>query len=231
MLSTLQQIMEQALQRLAHPAVQFLPPLIAGLLILLGAFLIARLLRWLLASTIKLAGLDRFLVQSGLASLLGFSGRIRASRLVAGAAYWITLAIGLLTALNAFDTSLTSRMVETVILLFPKIVTAAVILLVGLWLGQYLGRSMLVWACNEGVPYPRRLAGGVRMLIVFIAVVVAADYLEFARSVFLAAFLIVVGGAVLAASIAAGLGAHTAIRRRLETQPEVEHEKTLWNHL
>jgi hypothetical protein len=110
-------------------------------------------------------------------------------------------------------------------------VTAAVILLIGLWLGQYLGRSMLVWSCNEGVPYPRRLAAGVRIFVVFIAVVVAADHLDFARSVFLAAFLILVGGAVLAGAIAAGLGAHTAIRRRLEAQPEVEHEKSLWNHL
>jgi hypothetical protein len=70
-------------------------------------------------------------------------------------------------------------------------------------------------------------------LIVFVAVVVAADHLNFARTVFLAAFLLVVGGLVLAGSIALGLSAHEALKRRLA---EPAHsgdgeEKSLWNHL
>ena len=96
-------------------------------------------------------------------------------------------------------------MTETLVLLFPKLVTATVILLAGAWLGQYLGRSALVWAVNEEVPFARRIATGVRVAILFVAVVVAADQLNFARNVFLSAFLIVAGGAVLTISLILGL--------------------------
>jgi hypothetical protein len=109
-----------------------------------------------------------------------------------------------------------------------------VILLGGVWLGQYLGRSMLVWAVNENIPGARRLAVLVRIVVMFVAVVVAADQLDFARSVFLAAFIILVGGGVLTASLAIGLSG-SGLRRFLGTQKEEtvqdSSERSLWNHL
>lgn len=233
MIATLRQIMENALERLLLITNTYLPPLLAGLIILLGAYLIARALRWLLIRMIKAASVDRFLAQSGLSSMLARSGRFRTARLVAETAYWAILLIGFLTALSVFNTALTSRMVEGVVFLFPKIVTAGVILLLGAWLGQYLGRSALVWAVNEDIPYARRLAAAVRILVVFVSVVVAADHLNFARGVFLAAFVLLVGGVALALSIALGIGAHGAFERYLEKSRSVEHreEKSLWNHL
>jgi hypothetical protein len=73
----------------------------------------------------------------------------------------------------------------------------------------------------------------VRVLILFIAVVVAADQLDFARSVFLAAFIIFVGGAVLAASLSIGLG-RGGLQRFLEEKRErtgEPGERSLWSHL
>jgi hypothetical protein len=108
-------------------------------------------------------------------------------------------------------------------------------LLGGAWLSRYLGRSMLVWAVNEGLAEPRRLAGGVRVIVMFVAVVAAADYLNFARAVFLAAFIIVVGGAVITTSLAVGLGASGSVRRfllRLKSRQSIEESnRPLWSHL
>ena len=117
--------------------------------------------------------------------------------------------------------------------LLPKLLIAGLILLGGAWLGQYLGRGMLVWAVNENVPSPRRLAAAVRIVIMFVAVVVAADQLDFARSVFLAAFIILVGGAVLAVSLAIGLN-RGAVPRFLDERRsphEDAEERSLWSHL
>lgn len=231
MIATLQQILHRALERLAYPILTVLPALIAGLLIFLAAFLLASLVRWALTRIIKAAAFDRFLAQSGVSSLLGRSGRLRAAGLVAGAAYWIILLAGALTAVSAFDNALSSSIIQAVVLLFPKLVTAGMILLAGAWLAQYLGRSVLVWTCNEGIPYPRRIASGVRILILFVSVVVAADHLDFARNVFLAAFILLVGGAVLALSIAAGLAVHAALLGRLGHSAGQDSETSLWNHL
>jgi hypothetical protein len=162
------------------------------------------------------------------------AGRVRATRLGAEGVYWCLLLAGSLLVLRVFETDITTQAIQKLVFLMPKIVVAGLILLAGIALGQYLGRSMLVWAVNEDFPFPRRLATVVRIVIMFVAVVVAADQLEFARDVFLAAFIILVGGGMLTVSLAVGLGAGRGFRRYFEEKgqkTEETSERSLWNHL
>jgi len=233
MIETLKKVLEGALERLHYQITTYLPSLLAALTLVLGAYLSALLARWLIYKIFKGMAIDKFLRRSGVAFLVDPSGRLRATRLVAETVYWLILLSGVLLGLNVFGTDLTTRIVQSFVFLLPKLFVAGLILLGGTWLSQYLGRSMLVWAVNENFPSPRRLAVVVRILIVFVAVVVAADQLNFARSVFLAAFVILVGGAVLAASLAVGLG-RGGVRRFFEERREHvgdPEERSLWNHL
>ncbi len=230
MVETLRQILEGAVERL-HQQVATL----AAIILLAGAYLLALGARWLLYRVFKGMAMDKFLRQSGVAFLLDRSGRLRAQRLVAESVYWAILLAGLLIAISAFNTDLTTRLVQGFVLLLPKLFVAGLILLGGAWLSQYLGRSLLVWAVNENLPSPRRLAAGLRIIIMFVAVVVAADQLSFARNVFLAAFIILVGGAVLAISLAVGIAGSQGLRRLIEERREQaqpsEGERSLWSHL
>ncbi len=234
MIPVFEEILEKTIARLSHNLTTYLPPLIVAIFILLVTFAVAKLVRWVILRAVKAITLDKFLRDSGLTSIFDRSGQVRAATLVAGIAYWAIVATGLLTALDTFDTSLTSQMVQATVFSIPKLVTAGLILLAGFWLAQYLGRSALLWAVNEGMPFARRIAMGVRVVIVFVAVVVAADALNFARSVFFAAFVILVGGATFALSLALGVGLRPSIERRLrEREPErvPEPERSVWSHL
>lgn len=235
MISTLQAVLHNSLDRLSGLLATWIPPLFAGLIIMLIAWVAALLAHWLLVRIFKGMAADRFLRKSGIAAVLTRTGELRAASLVARAAFWGILLLGFLVALSAFNSQVTSRISETLVFLLPKIVTAALIILGGLWLGQYLSRSALVWAVNENLPGPRRIAAAVHALIVFVAVVVAADHLDFGRSVFLAAFLLVVGGAVLAASLAVGLAGKETLQRYLQSRQPVERAesagRSIWNHL
>jgi hypothetical protein len=233
MIETLRKVLEGALERLHHHVTTYLPSLLAALTLVLGAYLTAVVVRWVIYRIFKGLSMDKFLRQSGIAFMVDSSGRLRATRLVAETAYWGILLSGVLVGVNVFGTDLTTQIIQSFVFLFPKLVVAGLILLGGAWLGQYLGRSMLVWAVNENFPSPRRLSAVVRILIMFVAVVVAADQLNFARSVFLAAFIIFVGGAVLAASLAIGLG-RGGLQRFLEEEREQTREageRSLWSHL
>jgi hypothetical protein len=234
MVQTLQKVLESMLDRLYKYVTIYLPSLLAAVILFLGAYVVAVVARWLLYRIFKGPAIDKFLRQSGLAFMLDPSGRLRATRLVAETVYWCFLLSGFLLGLSVFDTDITTQITQNLIFLMPKLVVAGVILLGGVWLGQYLGRSMLVWAVNENIPGARRLAVLVRIVVMFVAVVVAADQLDFARSVFLAAFIILVGGGVLTASLAIGLSG-SGLRRFLGTQKEEtvqdSSERSLWNHL
>ena len=234
MIDTLRRVLEDTLERLSDQLMLYLPGFLAGLTILFVAYWIARITRWLLNRIFKGIAFDRFLRQTGISGMLNHSGRFRATRFVAGTAYWGILLLGLLTGFSAFNTQLTSRIIESVVLLLPRMIIAALIILAGIWLGQFLGRGTLVWAVNEGIPSPRRWAAAVRVSLVFIAVVVAADQLNFARNVFLAAFVLVMGGLVLAVSLALGLGSREIVRHYFqETDPPSEGslERSLRDHL
>src|SRR5437762_810248 len=234
MLETLRKILQGVLQRLDTYATTVLPSLLAALVLVLAAWAIAACARWLLYRLFKGPTIDRFLRTSGLAFMLDPRGRLRATRLVAETVYWCILLSGLLLGLSAFDSQLTTLIIQRLVLLLPKLVVAGVILLAGFWLSQYLGRTTVVWAVNEGMPSPRRLATAVRVVIMFVAVVVAANQLDFASSVFLAAFIIFVGGAVLTVSVAAGIAASDRFRRYFEdrsARAEESQERSLWTHL
>lgn len=234
MITSLQQVLKRALELLSSLIGTYLPPLLAGLTILLAAWGVAVFTRWVLTRIFRGVAVDRFLRQSGIASLLSRSGRLRATPLVAATVYWAILLIGLLTALSAFDSRLTSRMIEGIVLLFPKLLIAVVILVAGLWLAQYLSRSTLVWAFNEGLPWPRRLAAAVRVVIVLAAVAIAADQLDFGRNVLLAAFVMLAGGVALAAGLALGLGGRDVVRHCFEDKEahsQEQGDQSLWHHL
>lgn len=205
-----------------------------AVVILLVAYLLARVVRWLILRVVKGISLDRFFQESGLSSMLDRSGRMRGASVVAGAAYWAILGVGLLAALDVFDTKLTSQIIESTVFLFPKLLAVGAILVAGFWLGQYLGRGVLAWAVNENVPFSRHLAAVVRIAVGCVTVVVAADVLNFARQVFFAAFVIFVGMVVLATVLAIGFGAREAVRRFLLQKGDRqsgELEKSLWNDL
>jgi len=232
MIRTLQEVFERAFERLSTQIVTYVPPLLVGLTILGGRRVLTKNVRLLISRVFKGAGADRFLRESGVAALLPGSGRAHVAPLVAASMYWLVLLLGALTAVNVFDTKLTSQIVEGTVFLFPKLVAAGAILLAGFWLSQFLGRSALVWACNEGIPCPRRVAAGVRVAVVFLAVVVAADMLDFAERVFFAAFVIFAGGTVLTFSLALGLGAREAVDRWLREKNEAsEEKKSLLSHV
>jgi len=233
MLETLQMVFQGAMDRIQHYVTTFVPSLLAALTFMLVAYLVALLARWVLNRIFKGLTIDRFLRQSGVAFMIDGSGRLRATRVVAEAVYWAILVSGVLVGLSVFDTDLTTKVIQGFVFLIPSLLVAGLILILGAWLSQYLGRGLLVWAVNEKLPSPRRLAALIRIVIMFVAVVVAEDYLNFARNVFLAAFIILVGGAALAASLSIGFGT-SGLRWFLEEKKEQEREAgepSTWKHL
>lgn len=230
----LRKVMEGVGERLHHQITTFIPPVLVAMIILAIAFIAASALRWLIYKIFKGLTIDKFLRTSGVAYVLDPSGRLRATRVVAESVYWIILVSGALTGLSVFDTTLTSQIVESFVFRLPKLVVAGLILVGGAWLAQYLGRSALVWAVSEELPGPRRIAALVRVVLMFVTVVVVADYLDFARSVFLAAFIITLGGLFATLSLAVGIGVSGSVRRAIEerkARAQSETAPSIWHHL
>jgi hypothetical protein len=235
MLETLQLILTQAAGHLRYVMTTYLPLVLAALTILLMAFVCALVARWVLNRIFKGIAVDRWLRYSGVSSVIAPSRNLRTTRIVGQTAFWLILAAGLVTALNALNTKWTSAIAETLLFFLPKLAAGAAFLLGGVMLAHYLARGTLLWAVNEELPGPRRLAMAVRAVVLLVTIVAVADYLNFARGVFLSAFILILGGAVLAGSLALGLGGRDAVRAYLQERHRREEEETtersVWSHL
>jgi hypothetical protein len=233
MIGILEQIGRETLARLSRIATSHIPGLLAAIVILAAAWASALMVRAVLLRIVKGSAVDRFLRRSGFGTLVPGAPVLKASMLVARGSYWAILTGGFLLALSAFDTQLTARLVDTVLLLLPKLIAGAVILVTGLWLSRYLGRSTLVWAINEGIPSARRISQAVKVIVVFVAVVVAADHLDFARNVFLAAFILLVGGITLAGALAFGLAARNRVEHFMVQRESADSDSSdrTWEHV
>jgi hypothetical protein len=232
MIEMFKTVVQEAATRLHHQMTTYVPSLLAAGVMVIGAYLSAILVRWLIYRIFKGFAVDKFLRESGVVYLLAPSGRLQATRIVAETVFWCILLSGFLLGLNVFGSDFTTRVQQAIVTFLPKLFIAGLILLGGSWLSQYLARSVLVWAVNENFPSPRRLATGVRILVIFGAVVIAADQLHFSSNVFFAAFIIIVGGVVLTASLTLSLGRRET-RHLLEEKglSEDSTERSLWSHL
>ena len=115
----------------------------------------------------------------------------------------------------------------------PDFVTAVLVLLLGSAVSQFLSRSALIAAVNAQWAGARLIAGGVRVLLMSLTVVVALEQLRIGRTALLVAFAILFAGIVIAAAIAFGLGGRDLAREWLQSriQPPPPAEKDPLQHL
>jgi small-conductance mechanosensitive channel len=134
----------------------------------------------------------------------------------------------LLAGLNALGTPLTRNLVEQTFYYLPHLLAAVLILIMGVLVSRFLGRSVLIAAVNEKLPSARLLAGLTRFFVVVVTVVAALDELGISRTTIIVTFAITFGGLVTAAAIALGLGARDLARDLLlsqfkpKTQPDAK---------
>ena len=217
MLEQFNRAMTMASTRIVESVANFLPGVVVFFVLLLGALLIALLLRYAVRRALESLDFDRRADLLGI-SLAEWSSSRSASAVVASAIFWTVLALGLLLGLTALDASLPSQFAVSVLEYVPHVVAALAILVVGGIIARFLARAILIGAVNMGMPYARLLSLVVKWVVLIIAVAMALDHIGVGRTVLLLAFGILFGGVVLAAALAVGLGARDVVRRALERE-------------
>jgi hypothetical protein len=98
----------------------------------------------------------------------------------------------------------------------PPLFAAALILLVGWLVANFLSQGVLIAAVNARLPEARVLARGVYWSVLLFAVATALTHLGIGKEMVLVAFGITFGGVVFAVALAFGLGGRNLARHILE---------------
>lgn len=220
--------------RLGQEFAHVLPGLFTVFTILIFGAIVAALARFLVYRLLKLFHFDRLAGRSGLASVIEHTHVFRSpSDFVARVVQGFLWLIIILAALGTIQSPLADTLLARFVNFVPAFVAAVLILLLGNFISKFLARSALLAAVNAQWAGARLVAGGVRILVMVMAVAMALEELHIGRTVLLVSFAIVFAGFVIAASIAFGLGGRDIARRWMETkiQKTLPEDDQLFHHL
>lgn len=189
------------------PVAGFIPRFFGALVVVLVGFVVAKLLDTLLSKLLAKLGLDRLMAGTGLTKMLGRVGiQVPVSSLIGKIVYWFVLLIFLVSAAESLGLDRVSATLDMLALYLPKVLGAALVLLVGVLLAQLLSGIVRGAAEGVGLDYAHGLGRIAQGLVILISISVAIGQLEVKTDLLnnvIAIALISIG---LAAALALGLG-------------------------
>ncbi len=199
----------------------FLPNLLTGVIVFVAGLLVAWLVKLLVVKLFKLFKLDAVFTRAGLTDALQkMAVKDPPARLVGRMFFWLVAIIFSILSLSVMKVPLIDELLGKFLLYLPSVFAALVILSLGWFLGNFLGRAVLIASVNAGVTVSGLLSKGVKAVVLLFAFVMAFDELGIGRNTVIAGFTIVFGGAVLALALAFGLGGRDLARKYLEKRFE-----------
>jgi hypothetical protein len=204
--------------------IDFLPRLLAMLIVVILGWIIAFVARFIIRRFLILVKFDAFSEKSGVSQTLTRVGLPAPGELVARVVYWVIWATFMVLGLNVLDIATLHEEISHFFQFVPHIFVVLLILYVGFWAAHFFSRAALLSAVNSNFPLPRLLAGFVKLGIAFLAVTMAFEQLGLAKTAVLIAFSITFGAVMLGLAIAFGMGGRDIARRVLEKQL-LDHEE------
>ena len=215
----------EPLQRFVSNITGFLPNLLIGIILIILGFLVAWLLKVIITRISHFLKIDRLSEKIGITQMLHRSGIMESfSGLMGKAAYWVVLLSFIIMGLDALRVPAVEKLLSEFWLYLPNVITAAMIVIAGYLLGNFLGRAALIAAVNAGLPISGLIGKFVKFTVFIMAATMALELLGIGEDTVLIAFSIVFGGVVLALSIAFGLGGRDAAKHYIEKMREKKGE-------
>ena len=226
---TLSNSMAQALGRFAS----VLPGILAFLLAVILFSLIGWALAWVVRRILVALHFDERLGR-GTEAVTEWSPNQTPASLVARLVFWVFVVIGIAVGADAFGASSNSSIAEGLLAYLPKLIGAAVILLIGNIVARFLSRGVLIGAVNMNLQYARLLSLGVKWLVLVLTAAMTLDHLRIGQEIVDLAFGILFGGIVLCLALSVGLGSRELVTRSIEREttratapPAAQHEEQL----
>lgn len=214
---------------------EFLPNLFSALLIFIIGLILAWAVKAIIIRVFKLLKLDKLFSRLGITeSLQKIAVKDTPTKFIGRIFYWLIVIIFFIIALNALRLPAVDQLLERFLLYLPNIFIAAFLLVIGVVIGNFLGRAALIASVNAGIKQSGLLSRAVKLTVVLFAFVMAMEQLGIGRQAVLAAFTIVFGGIVLALALAFGLGGRDIARTFLEgkfKKEETDEAKDELKHL
>lgn len=209
-MDALSDLWAQIVEGLESATSNALPPLVAGLLLLLVGWLAALLGKGIVSGLLRRLGLDRLAEKLGIDRTLEQLGLDpSASRLLGRVVYWLILLLFILAAVNRLGMEGVDAALTAFIAYLPSVVAAALILFLGAVLARFVGEAVSTFSIQAGISGGRLVGQVTRYALLSLAVILAMDQLNLQVGFLMAIVVVVIGAVALASGLAFGLGSRS----------------------
>jgi hypothetical protein len=195
----------------------FLPKILGAIVILIIGWIIAKIIKTLIVRVLKLLRLEYLTEKSGIDKFLKDGGvKLTSVEILGSLVYWLIMLIVLLAAFNSLGLSVASDLFRQIILYIPNVFVAVAILIIGLFLANFISEILLTYLKNVGVQKSEVMSQISYYAVIIFAVLIALDQLNIGTDIINSAFKYIIGGACLALALAFGLGGREWAAHMLE---------------
>ena len=206
----IQQIQESLLNVL-NTFLSYIPQLIGAIVILVIGFLVARALQAVVSRLLRSIGFNQWMERGGIKQFFDQAQTRETPASVLGKlVFWFVFIIALVMAADALGIPQVSAVLAQLVAYIPRVIAAILILILAALLANFLS-SVVRGATGSDI-----LANIARYAIIVYAIFAAITQLGIAVELTAPTFLIVLGGVVLAAAIAFGIGSREVARDIVE---------------
>jgi hypothetical protein len=203
----------QTLSKIFLAIVAFIPLLVNSLIILAIGYLVSKLVRWGVQFLLNRLGVQRLADRTGLGPTLHRWGlRTPLPQLIANIVYFFLLLSFATSALRVLDFSVVANFLDSVLLLIPRAISAALLVLIGSLLARILGNTITVIARNTNIVYGRVLGSIIEYGIVALVIIIAISILGLDTTVLTTSLMIILASVGVALALTFGLGARDAAK-------------------
>ena len=199
--STFTERLEQSFAMLG----EFVPALFGALIILLGGYLLARVIEKRSQRLLRRLRFNHLLERGGVMQAVERSGsHLDPAKVIANVLFWFVMFAVLLVAASALGLESLANVFSELVSYIPSVIAAIVIIILGIVLGGFVGG--LIMASAGGLHGGPWLARTGRAGVIVLAVFMALQELGIATDIVTTAFAILFGAVALALALAFGLG-------------------------
>jgi small-conductance mechanosensitive channel len=188
-----------------------LPSLLAAAALILGGWLLGRVLAWVARRAVS-APINRLARRPSLQHAIESSGAAaQVPAVVAGFVFWVVLVFFVAAAMETLGLPVVTASLSRVAYYLPNVLAALVVLFAGVILGKVISSAVTRAIGGSGMAFGSLVGNTVRGTIILVAVVVAIEQVGIQADVLIVFVAVVVGTVLAGAGLAFGLGARAAV--------------------
>lgn len=201
-----------SLSELGSTVAGFLPNLVGAVLILVIGWIVSRLVEAIASRGLRQLGFDRASGRLGLGDTLARAGIERPpSQILALLFFWILMLTFLLSAVETLGLTAVTATINRLIGYLPNVIGAALITVIGLLLGRFVGSVVSSGAAAADLAQSSRLGGAANSAVVVVVVVLALQQLGVDTGILITVTTALVGALGISLGLAFALGARPLI--------------------